>query len=167
MPEASFLPPDPSRQDWGVFEPPDLKEPPQDIAGETEDERHKEALRNIMQTAAYLFETDPRGLLDMVRLLGRAEQTRRMTLPLRFPSDVPGDYKLGPDGLWFGNRQSLTETGEDFENLAPQEEIDDLVQLTAADLVMSEPWSKERLLYVVPKIGAGREQGRSAKGLCQ
>lgn len=159
MPEASFLPPNPSRQDWGVFEPPDSIEPPQNIAGETEDERHKEAFRNIMQAAAYLFETDPHGLLDLVSLLGRAEQTRRMALPLSFPGNVPSDYKPGPDGPWFGNRKPLTETGKDFEDLAPQVETEVPERLTAADLMMPEPWSKEGLLHVAPKIGAGRELG--------
>lgn len=158
MPGASFVPPDPSRQDWGVFEQPNSLDSPQDIAGETEDQRRKEAFKNVMRAAAYLFETDPRGLFDLVRLLGREEQSRRMALPLSFPSDVLRNYQSEPDDLWFSIREPLNDVGEGFEDLAPQIEVVVPVSPTA-DLVMPEPWSKERLLNAVPRIGAGREWG--------
>lgn len=152
------MPPDPARQDWGVFEQPSSLEPPRDIAGETDSERRKEAFKNVMRAAAYLFEHDPRGLFDLVRLLGRGEQSRRMALPLVFPSDVLPRYRLEQDDLWFGLRGPLNDAGESFEDLAPQVEAAVPVSMTA-DLVLPEPWSKQRLLGAVPRIGAGREWG--------
>lgn len=122
--------------------------------------RKAEEFENIMELAEEALRRDPALLIDLVRLLGRGLQARRLALAPKAWGDVTERPGIPYEQVWFSETEPITPDGTSLFSLQGRMGVDEThVVRLGRDLVLPLAWKRERLLDSLAYIGPGRTFG--------
>jgi len=122
----------------------------------------REEFECILEIAGVIAKKDPKGLTALVKLIGRATQTRAMTAVLRHPQDAE-DCEYEEDKVLFDTRAPITPDGRCLENLKRKIPTPRPMKL-GVDLVLPWPWEQGRIINSLCQLRPGGNGGKWRQG---
>lgn len=110
---------------------------------------------NILEIARLMARQDPKSLPLLLRLFGRAAQTRAMANVVREREDDPSDYD---EAVFFDHGARLTKSGRRLNDLKREVAAPRAINL-ARDLIFPWPWYAGRIINCFCKLRPGGEWG--------
>jgi hypothetical protein len=115
----------------------------------------REQFENILEIARLMARQDPKSLPLLLRLFGRAAQTRAMANVIRERESDSLDYD---EAALFDHRAQLTKNGKRLDDLKREVAAPRAVNL-AYDLIFPWPWNAGRVINCFCKLRPGGEWG--------
>ncbi len=114
----------------------------------------EERMKVARDTAAH----NPLGLLSLVRLIGRRLQADTIAQVVEL---APHARRSSPDfdSLFFNSLIPITPDGKRFDDLVRQEDGPFYQLHLGRDLILPEPWHKDRISKALANIGSGKKCG--------
>ena len=119
--------------------------------------KHKDEFKAILSFAREVYSENPDEIYNLIRLLGRNVQFKYLSYMLKHENDFRM-RKVEPRTTWFDPFQQLGISGKSLRERAI--EVKETYQISLAnDLVLVNPWNRQRYLSACINHGEHRSRG--------